>query len=250
MFFPGSRYRNLPESSPIDASGQRLRGKVLRVNPLSTGHFLHTVQDHDRLDLLAFKFYGDALKWWQICDANPEFAFPNDLLNQTPIIEERLSLVSPGADTAFSDLVRALEAFGTVRLTVKDLVALTVVVFFASPDERGNILKEIASRNFKFLGSFGWTKGGGLAEAFTVEDRNVKMRWRQLLEDFEQLPGVLELTADSTGPTVRLVYNSAVTSHLDIQAAVSQSGFAIVPQSSQTLERIGQRIVVPPNEIS
>lgn len=250
MFFPGSRYRNLPESTPIDASGQRLRGKDLRVIPLSTGQFLHTVQDHDRLDLLAFQFYGDALKWWQICDANPEFAFPNDLLNRTPIIEEELSLVSPGADTAFEALVTALGAFGTVRLAAEDPVALTVVVFFASPTERPNILNEIAARNFKLLGSFGWTQGDGLAEAFTVEDRNLKMRWRSLLEDFAGLPGAVALTADSTGPAVRLVYNSAVTSRVDIQAAIAQREFAIVPQSSLKLERIGQRIVVPPNEIS
>lgn len=32
----------------------------------------YLVKDKDRLDLLAWTFYGDALKWWLIADANPE----------------------------------------------------------------------------------------------------------------------------------------------------------------------------------
>src|SRR3954451_14170856 len=103
MFFLGSLYRTLPPSSPVDAAGQRLLGTDLRVIPPSGGTFLHSVQDHDRLDLLALKYYGDASKWWQISDANPEFAFPNDLLDRGPLVEEVLSLVSPGDDAAFRD---------------------------------------------------------------------------------------------------------------------------------------------------
>ena len=32
----------------------------------------YLVKDKDRLDLLAYTFYGDALKWWLIADANPQ----------------------------------------------------------------------------------------------------------------------------------------------------------------------------------
>jgi hypothetical protein len=250
MFLRGSRYRNLPESSPLDAAGQRLRGKDLRVVLPSAGRFLHTVQDRDRLDLLAFKFYNDATKWWQICDANPAFPFPNDLLDRRPVVEERLALVSPGADAAFGALVTALTAIGTIRLAEGDFVTSTLVMSFAGPAQRTQILDEIAVRDFHFLRSFAWTEDALLAEAFTIENQLVKLRWRQLYEDLSALPGVVEIEPDLTDAVFRLSYNSALTPRADIRSAVEQRGFAIVPQLSYAIERAGDRIVVPPNEIA
>lgn len=250
MFFRGSRYRNLRESSPLDAGGQRLRGKDLRVILHSTGRFLHTVQDRDRLDLLAFKFYSDATKWWQICDANPAFPFPNDLLDRRPLIEERLALASPDADAVFGALVTALAGIGAVRLVEGDFIASTLVMSFAGPTQRRQILDEIAVREFHLLRSFAWTDGALVVEAFTIENHLVKLRWRQLYEDLSALPGVVEIEPDLTGAVFRLLYNSALTPRADIRAAVEQRGFAIVPQSSFAIERISDRIVVPPNEIA
>jgi hypothetical protein len=249
MFLRGSRYRNLPESSPLDASGQRLRGKHLRVISRSTGRFLHTVQDRDRLDLLAFKFYSDASKWWQICDANPEFAFPNDLLDRRPVVEEVLVLVSPGADAAFDALVTALTAIGIIRLAEGNFIASTIVMSFAAPAPRAQILNEIAARNFHFLRSFAWTEGAVLAEAFTVENQLVKLHWQQLFEDLSNLPGVVEIEPHLADALFRLSYNSALTPREDIRTVVEQRGFAVVPESSHAIERVGDRVVVPPNEI-
>jgi nucleoid-associated protein YgaU len=33
----------------------------------------------DRLDVLAYKYYGDAQKWWVILDANPRYMTPWDI---------------------------------------------------------------------------------------------------------------------------------------------------------------------------
>src|SRR5258707_892578 len=85
MFAKGSRYRNLTQSSPVNGRGGRLRGTDLRLIEPTSGQFLHTVRDRDRLDLLAYKYYADPTRWWQICDANPQFAFPNDLLDRGPL---------------------------------------------------------------------------------------------------------------------------------------------------------------------
>ena len=249
MFVRGSRYRNLPESSPLDAAGQRLRGKDLRVIPRSVGRFLHTVQDRERLDLLAFKYYGDASKWWQICDANPAFPFPNDLLDRRPLVEERLALASPGADAAFAALVTGLTAIGTVHLAEGDFVASTLVMSFAAPAQRALVLNEIAVRDFHFLRSFAWTEGALLAEAFTIENQLLKLRWRQLYEDLSVLPGIVEIEPNLTDAVFRILYNSALTPRSDIRAAVEQQGFAVVGQSSYAIERVGDAIVVPPNEI-
>jgi hypothetical protein len=35
----------------------------------------HQVTASDRMDLLAFQYYGDARMWWHIADANPEVLF-------------------------------------------------------------------------------------------------------------------------------------------------------------------------------
>ena len=82
MFFKGSRYKDMPEISATDAKGQTARSKTLRWIPETPGKFQHTVNQTDRLDLLAYKYYGDPKKWWLFCDANPEFAMPIELLNR------------------------------------------------------------------------------------------------------------------------------------------------------------------------
>lgn len=250
MFFRGSRYRNLSESSPLDAAGQRLRGKNLRVIPRSSGGFLYTVQDRDRLDLLAFKFYNDASKWWQICDAHSEFPFPNDLLDRRPMVEELLAVVDPEANAAFGALVTALTAIGIVHIAEGDFIASTLVMSYAAQAQRGQILNEIAVRNFHFLRSFAWTDAAVEFEAFTVENQLVKLRWRQLFEDLSALPGMVGIEPDLTDAIFRLAYNSALTTRVEIRAAVEQRGFTIVPQSSYVIERAGDRIVIPPNEIA
>jgi len=80
MFQKGSRYKELPEISVTDAGGRTAGSKALRWIPDTPGTFLHRVSQADRLDLLAYKYYGDPKKWWLICDANPDFALPTDLL--------------------------------------------------------------------------------------------------------------------------------------------------------------------------
>ena len=70
MFFKGSRYKDISEYSVVDVSGKTSRAKSLRWIPDTSGTFMHTVKESDRLDLLSYKYYGDAKKWWLICDAN------------------------------------------------------------------------------------------------------------------------------------------------------------------------------------
>ena len=82
MFFKGSRYKNIPEYSVMDASGNVSKAKSLRWIPDTSGTFMHTVKESDRLDLLAYKYYGDPKKWWLICDANSEVFLPLDLLKE------------------------------------------------------------------------------------------------------------------------------------------------------------------------
>lgn len=86
MFSKSSRYKKIKDIVTTDARGGALESKCLRLLPGVSGTFLHTIEENDCLDHLAFKYYKQSKKWWQICDANPEFMSPLALLGKEPII--------------------------------------------------------------------------------------------------------------------------------------------------------------------
>ena len=92
MFSKLSRYRKLPDIVTIDVKGRTLESKSIRLLPDVSGVFLHTVEEVDRLDHLAYKYYKQPKKWWRICDANPEFMSPQALLGKEPLVTIRFPL--------------------------------------------------------------------------------------------------------------------------------------------------------------
>lgn len=70
MIFNTSRYAKVETYTVTPAAGRTLTALKLRVIPPTSAVFWHTVQAGDRLDLLAFKYYGKADRFWLICDAN------------------------------------------------------------------------------------------------------------------------------------------------------------------------------------
>ncbi len=71
-----SRYRNVEPfyGSNVPFEGSRAR----RIGP-ATGVLEYTIQEGDRLDLLALNYYVDSRMWWRILDANPEVIFGANL---------------------------------------------------------------------------------------------------------------------------------------------------------------------------
>lgn len=92
MFAKLSRYRRLPDVVTTDAKGRTLRSKSVRLLPQVSGDFFHTVEEIDRLDHLAHKYYRQPRKWWRICDANPAFTSPQALLGGEPLVTARFPL--------------------------------------------------------------------------------------------------------------------------------------------------------------
>jgi len=99
MFFKNSRYRKLPDEVTVDVKGRRLLSKSLRLPPEVNGTFLHTLEQSDRLDHLAYKYYKQSRKWWRICDANPEFPWPQALLGKDPFLTQRFPLIYSGPES-------------------------------------------------------------------------------------------------------------------------------------------------------
>ncbi len=92
IFSKISRYRPVPDVVAVDESGQKRPSKALRTLPDVTGEFIHTIEEIDRLDHLAYKYYRQPRKWWRICDANPEFMSPQALLGKEVIVTTRFPL--------------------------------------------------------------------------------------------------------------------------------------------------------------
>jgi hypothetical protein len=78
MFFKGSRYIAVEEATLTAADGREIRYKKTRFIPSTTGRFGHVVDESERLDHIAFRYYKDAERFWRICDANT-ILWPDDL---------------------------------------------------------------------------------------------------------------------------------------------------------------------------
>lgn len=81
MFFKGSRYERVKNYVAVDARGNRNRVKRMRriLQQPKKKATTYIVKEGDRLDLLAYAYYGDPTKFWLICDAN-QAMFPYELL--------------------------------------------------------------------------------------------------------------------------------------------------------------------------
>src|SRR4029450_11321194 len=108
MFSRISRYRTLPDIVTTDAEGRALVSKTLRPPPEAPGTLRHTVADTDRLDHLAYKYYRQPTKWWQLSDANPRFLSPQALLGKEPVVTDRFPVEFDGARPPWPTLVRNL----------------------------------------------------------------------------------------------------------------------------------------------
>lgn len=257
MFSKGSRYRNLPESSPVDARGERQRGKQLRVIPAAEGRFVHVVREGERLDLLALKYYGDPTRWWRIADANPEEPYPPHLLDRRPFVVERFVLERVRLDERLAQLVEDLGAYGQAapaenlspgeRAAPGFLRSTVVVIYPPSAATREQILAEVADAGFNLLGVRGGKSGAQTAEAFDFDDLKAKDDWRSLAAALQRTPGVERVESNVVEATLTVEYNSEAVDRSVVVAAIKARGFEL-SAASLRLARAGARIVIPPNQ--
>jgi hypothetical protein len=118
MFSKISRYRKVPDVTAPDAKGRLLAAKDLRLLPDVSGTFRHTVNAGDRLDQLAYKYYGQPLQWWNICDSNSDFVSPLALLGQDPVVTTLFPVTVSGAPpwAALFQKVRSMPGVEAIRV--------------------------------------------------------------------------------------------------------------------------------------
>jgi hypothetical protein len=72
MFFRGSRYENISETSLDVRDGRTIRYKRMRFIPPGTSppRLFAKAELGDRPDLMAFRTIGDPEQFWRLCDLN------------------------------------------------------------------------------------------------------------------------------------------------------------------------------------
>jgi hypothetical protein len=91
MFAPTSRYAQVATAIYTDRDGVQHPYVLLRRFPAAAPtRQQHKIAGGERLDLLAFRFFGDPEQFWRLCDANTELR-PEDL--ELPGTSIRIPLV-------------------------------------------------------------------------------------------------------------------------------------------------------------
>lgn len=81
MFFKSSRYEKVKDYKFRRIDGSEIFIKKKRMIPETKGQLIHTVQEGERTDLLAQRYYNDPLVFWKLADGNSEMN-PEDLLDE------------------------------------------------------------------------------------------------------------------------------------------------------------------------
>lgn len=123
MFSKTSRYWAVPDLTVPDSQGRVLPAKDIRLLPIVTGTFQHLVSQGDRLDQLAYTYYGQPLDWWHISDANPSILSPLALLGDESVTTMRLPVTVASGSPLWADLLRRLGALtGVEQVEIEDKV--------------------------------------------------------------------------------------------------------------------------------
>ena len=74
MFFRGSRYESIPDTSLVTKDGRTISYKRMRFvpQPSSPPRLFTKAEQGDRPDLVAFRVLGDPEQFWRLCDLNRE----------------------------------------------------------------------------------------------------------------------------------------------------------------------------------
>ena len=93
MFGKNSRYYKFDDVLNVDAKGREMLSKPLRLTPSLSAEAYHVIDETDRIDLIAYKYFRKSKKWWRVCDANTDYLSPRQLLGKEPMTVTRFPLL-------------------------------------------------------------------------------------------------------------------------------------------------------------
>lgn len=259
-----SRYRDLPDVVAPDARGRRVRSRSLRLLPQAGAALLHTVEEGDRLDHLADRYFGQPRSWWHIADANPEFLSPQALLGSEPGTVVEIPVEWEGPTPPWSGLLRTLSgtpgveaaAMGTLDRPEPELeLELAAEPSFAlapalAGELRASVLAQEAS---PALAAALAARGVALSArvrlekhdeaTWVVTDRgNGRVRVLRLFADAGVLSAYDAVPVHLWG--VRVGFNRLLVTAEELRALAGAGGFE--PGLPVPEQRVGRQIVIPP----
>lgn len=86
-----SRYAKTEVVEWTDDSGETVKLYSARLAPETGGSFGLPIDDQDRLDLIAWRFYRDPTRFWRLCDASEQ-------LDPCDVLEPGATIIVPPKD--------------------------------------------------------------------------------------------------------------------------------------------------------
>jgi hypothetical protein len=264
MFAKDSRYYKLTNTAKPDANGRVVESKSLRFLPEVRGRFQHIVEDSDRLDNLAYKYYKEPRRWWRLCDANPEFSSPRELLGKAPLRVTRFPVQWEGARSPWHELTGRLAQLvgvekvllGTDEKPYPDEDVFDVALMFSlpstlEPELAASILsQELTAPLDAALQGQGLTLTGKLhLQQISVTHWRIGESISESIYTLRLESGVLNVFESSTRYewSVTVYYNSMNIARDEIAAEIElASAPAFTASAPVDLGRVGKPIVVPP----
>lgn len=265
MFSKISRYRHQSDVAAVDATGRVVQSKRLRLLPEVTGDFLHTIEEGDRLDHLAYKYYKQPRDWWRIADANPAFLSPRALLGTEARATVQIPLTWDGPAAPWSDLTRALRqtigvesavmgapewAYASQEI-IQGALAFDINPALADALDASARLQDLTPVLAAALASESVTLSDDLRlekpdpVTWHLTDRPTQQVYTfQLFEDEGGL-NVYESTVRYEW-IVTVVYNTRLVTVEALLDSVEALGFAPAPPVN--VSRLGKSIVIPPRQ--
>jgi len=264
VFSKISRYRALADEVAVDAQGRAAASKVVRLTPEVDGTFLHVVEDVDRLDHLAFKYYDQPRDWWHIADANPDFFWPPAMIGDDPRRTILVPLTWEGLEPPWVDLVGTLcRVLGVERAqlgTPEQPIAVSEVVQGAPLGDLDRALAVALDASVRTQSIAPALAAALSANGITIDgivrpEKVDAATWRIVVLS---VPSVIYTVGDFPADDLlrvyesglrfhwilTLTYNALTTSEIALLQRIDDQAFA--PGAAAAVRRTGKSIVIPP----
>lgn len=262
MFSKISRYRDVSDTVSLDAKGRVLASKGLRISPEVAGRLEHTIEQGDRLDQLAYKFYKQPRDWWRIADANPGFMSAEALLGNEPETRVEIPLTWEGSLPPWSALLQTLArtlgvhvaTMGVAEQTVPQVEILDAPAAF---DIDPTLVTELdlsarAQAMTAALAAALLAEGVTLSTDVRLEKPDA-VTWRvtdrptRTIFTFRHFVSAGLLTVHESVPRyswgVTIRYNTRAVTVASLLGVIEGVGFSAGP--AQTVGRVGKSITIP-----
>lgn len=264
MFSKISRYRKLPDVVTTDEKGRTLESKSLRLLPGVSGTFLHTIEEVDRLDHLAYKYYKQPRKWWRICDANPEYMSPQSLLGKDSIKTTLFPVEWEGSLQPWSDLLSGVSEMigienatvGTPNVPFADIqifdgtLLVPIDAGLTADLDTGVRTQELSTPLRLALEDNGITFIHGARFSFVEENEwRVSELMTMQYYTFKLEEGTLNVYESLVRYSwlLMVAHNEMTASSQAVANRISTLGFSV--GQPQPVGRVGKQIIIPPNTV-